>query len=133
MRPWTPSRLPDDHAESVRRNAPPNNVSARITLCVFASTFLTALVVSWLSIGAIHNNDVRARIGQRSDLLLEDRADQIEAWYSTASAQLAAAELRSPSPSSLVAALDAHPASSDLHWISRASLDRKSTGGPGCR
>ena len=75
--------------QQVRRRAPMNSVSTRIILCVFFSTMLTALVVSWLSIGAIHN-DVGARVEQRTRLLLEARRGEIELWHSAAAAQLAA-------------------------------------------
>jgi diguanylate cyclase (GGDEF)-like protein len=66
-----------------------NSVSTRIILCVFFSTMLTALIVSWLSIGAIHN-DVGARVEERTRLLLEARRGEIELWHSAAAAQLAA-------------------------------------------
>lgn len=109
--------------ESTRRNAPLNSVSTRIILCVFLSTLLTALIVSWLSIGAIHN-DVRARISQRSALLLQERGDQIGIWHSTASAQLAAAvAIGSPWHSALVAALDATGAADNLHWLRTEAAD----------
>lgn len=86
----SPSRPSIDAVpQQVRRRAPMNSVSTRIILCVFFSTMLTALIVSWLSIGAIHN-DVGARVEQRTRLLLEARRGEIELWHSAAAAQLAA-------------------------------------------
>jgi diguanylate cyclase (GGDEF)-like protein len=75
--------------QQVRRRAPINSVSTRIILCVFFSTMMTALIVSWLSIGAIHN-DVGSRVEQRTRSLLEARRSEIELWRSLASSELAA-------------------------------------------
>ena len=86
MRPKTPIiEAPED----VRTRAPLNSVSNRIILCVFVSTLLTALIVSWLSIGAIHD-DVRSRIAHRGSLLLDDQVESVAAWHRQATAQLAA-------------------------------------------
>jgi diguanylate cyclase (GGDEF)-like protein len=123
MKPLRTPQIEHDVAESVRRNAPLNSVSTRIILCVFVSTLLTALIVSWLSIGAIHK-DVRSRIAQRSSLLLDERGGQIEAWQSTAAAQLAAgASIGSPWHAALIAALDAHSGKAALHWLAGGGLD----------
>ena len=75
--------------QQVRSRAPMNSVSTRIILCVFFSTMLTALVVSWLSIGAIHN-DVRSRVEHKTRTLAEERRSEIALWHSAASTQLAA-------------------------------------------
>jgi diguanylate cyclase (GGDEF)-like protein len=114
-----------DVADSVRRYAPLNSVSTRIILCVFLSTLLTALIVSWLSIGAIHN-DVHARIGERSAQLLRERSSLIEEWHEGASAQLAvSAAIGSPWHDALIAALDTNPATSDLHWLAGTDRDER--------
>ena len=55
---------PETRCESARRRAVAasvNSVSTRIVLCVFGSTLLTALIVSWLSIGAIHRGRSQPR------------------------------------------------------------------------
>jgi len=90
MSPPHRSTSPRDDPDWVRRNAPLNSVSTRIILCVFGSTLLTAMIVSWLSIGAIHR-DVRTRVSHRSALLVEERAAQIERWHAEAEAQLSGA------------------------------------------
>ena len=90
MSPPQRSKSHRDEPDQVPRNAPLNSVSTRIILCVFGSTLLTAMIVSWLSIGAIHR-DVRARVSHRSTMLVEERAAQIERWHAEAEAQLAAA------------------------------------------
>ncbi|HKK51810.1 MAG TPA: hypothetical protein VKA74_09500, partial [Myxococcota bacterium] len=76
-----------------RRHAPLNSVSTRIILCVFGSTLLTALIVSWLSVGAIHR-DVRDRLGRSTGRLVVERAEAIRAWHAEATKQLAAAAVR---------------------------------------
>jgi len=53
------------------------------------STLLTALIVSWLSVGAIHD-DVRSRIAHRGSLLLDDQVESVAEWHRQATAQLAA-------------------------------------------
>ena len=114
----SPPRRPKSHRDEpdqVRRNAPLNSVSTRIILCVFGSTLLTAMIVSWLSIGAIHR-DVRARVGHRSTLLVEERAAQIERWHTEAEAQLAdASALGSPWRARLDRALNDGP--SERVWL----------------
>jgi diguanylate cyclase (GGDEF)-like protein len=86
VRPKTPiTEAPED----VRTRAPLNSVSNRIILCVFVSTLLTALIVSWLSVGAIHD-DVRSRIAHRGSLLLDDQVESVAEWHRQATAQLAA-------------------------------------------
>lgn len=72
----------------VRRRAPLNSVSTRIILCVFFSTLLTALIVSWLSIGAIHN-DVWDRVEQRVLRVVDARGSEIELWHAAAATRLA--------------------------------------------
>jgi diguanylate cyclase (GGDEF)-like protein len=79
----------DSQHVSVRRRAPLNSVSTRIILCVFVSTLLTAVIVSWLSIGAIHS-DVRSRVSARTSGIVNNQAQKIEAWHAAASATLAA-------------------------------------------
>ena len=86
MRPKPPIiQAPED----IRTRAPLNSVSNRIILCVFVSTLLTALIVSWLSIGAIHD-DVRSRIAHRGSLLLDNQVESVAEWHRQATAQLAA-------------------------------------------
>ncbi len=77
-------------ATRVRRHAPLKSVSTRIILCVFLSTLLTALVVSWLSIGAIHQ-DVRQRTLERIHSIVEVRGRALEAWMESAATALEAA------------------------------------------
>ncbi len=50
---------------------------------------MTALIVSWLSIGAIHH-DVRSRVETRTRTLIEERRSEIEDWQSEVSTLLAA-------------------------------------------
>ena len=105
MSPVRPGSDPDA-PPAPRRSATLNSVSTRIILCVFVSTLLTALVVSWLSIGAIHQ-DVRTRIAQRSETVLVDRADHLAGWHADAAADLAsAAAIGTPWHARLIAALD---------------------------
>ena len=86
MRPKTPIiEAPED----VRTRPPLNSVSNRIILCVFVSTLLTALIVGWLSVGAIHD-DVRMRIAHRGSLLLDNQVESVAEWHRQATAQLAA-------------------------------------------
>ncbi|MEZ4354003.1 MAG: diguanylate cyclase [Myxococcota bacterium] len=68
--------------------APLNSVSTRIVLCVFASTLLTALIVSWLSIGAIHG-DVRDGLRRQAHHLLAHHGRSLASWHAAASARLA--------------------------------------------
>ncbi len=98
-------------------HAPLNSVSTRIVLCVFVSTLLTALIVSWLSVGAIHA-DVRRRIGERSQALLDARTKAIESWHQEASAQLAAAAVMGSAwHDALIDATRRGRLDSDLHWL----------------
>ena len=86
MRPKTPIiEAPED----VHRRAPLNSVSNRIILCVFVSTLLTAVIVSWLGVGAIHD-DVRMRVAHRGSLLLDNHVENVAEWHRQATAQLAA-------------------------------------------
>jgi diguanylate cyclase (GGDEF)-like protein len=81
---------------------------------------LTALVVSWLSIGAIHN-DVRSRVELRTRTLAEERGTEIERWYSAASTQLAASTaIGTPWHAQLLSSLDERDAKDvrDLEWYS---------------
>ncbi len=59
-------------AQKLRRHTPLKSVSTRIILCVFVSTLLTAVLVSWLSIGAIRR-DVRARFEERGFAMIEEQ------------------------------------------------------------
>ena len=97
-----------------------NSVSTRIILCVFFSTLLTALVVSWLSVGAIHD-DVRTRVEHQTRALAEVRRSEIELWHSAASAQMAASTaIGTPWHTRLLASL-AHlkgPDNRVLRWFS---------------
>jgi diguanylate cyclase (GGDEF)-like protein len=98
-----------------------NSVSTRIILCVFLSTMLTALVVSWLSIGAIYS-DVRSRIEHRARTMAEERQSEIALWHSAASTQLAAsAAIGTPWHTQLVASLTRFEDENDrdLYWFSR--------------
>ncbi len=54
-----------------------NSLSTRVIFFVFLSTFLTALVVSWISIHAIHSQ-LRAELDRRFPAILEERVDSIE-------------------------------------------------------
>jgi len=102
------------------RHAPLNSVSTRIILCVFLSTLLTAMIVSWLSVGAVHN-DVRTRVTNQTRALLTERGNEIEHWHSTASAQLVASAADGTAwNGALLRSLDEHPRRSliGLHWVS---------------
>jgi diguanylate cyclase (GGDEF)-like protein len=110
----------DPNPQPIRRRAPLNSVSTRIILCVFFSTMLTAMVVSWLSIGAIHN-DVRSRVELRTRTLAEERRDEIQVWHSAASAQLAAsAAIGTPWHADLLSSVANREDTigRDLHWFS---------------
>jgi diguanylate cyclase (GGDEF)-like protein len=119
----TPLRHPstgEPIASNGTRHAHLNSVSTRIILCVFVSTLLTALIVSWLSVGAIHN-DVRSRVGRRSQMLLAEQSGRIEAWHArTSSALASSAAIGTPWHAALMDALDSLPALAprDLHWVS---------------
>jgi diguanylate cyclase (GGDEF)-like protein len=116
-----PPRTPfDPDLQQVRSRAPMNSVSTRIILCVFFSTMLTALVVSWLSIGAIHN-DVRSRVEHKTRTLAEERRSEIVLWHSAASTQLAASTaIGSPWHTQLLSSLARLEGSKDrdLQWFS---------------
>ncbi|MEE8164230.1 MAG: diguanylate cyclase, partial [Myxococcota bacterium] len=89
-------------------------------MCVFVSTLLTSLIVSWLSVGAVYES-VRSNVAHHARTLLDERGAQIEAWHAAASAQLAAsAAIETPWHNALRAALANHPASAltGLHWVS---------------
>ncbi len=116
----TASRSQPPRSPHSRGSAPLNSVSTRIVLCVFCSTLLTALIVSWLSIGAIHD-DVRNRVDQSLSTLSHERASWLESWHAHVSSQLAsAAAVGTPWHDALIAALDrGHPADrASLHWLS---------------
>ena len=119
----TPTRSvisPEDGIESVRRRTPLKSLSTRIVLCVFCSTLTTALIVSWLSVGAIHD-DVRARVSSRSTQLLGERVHEIESGHAEASSRLVmAAASGSDWHAAMLAALDSNPLAEDLDWISGA-------------
>ncbi len=97
-----------------------NSVSTRIILCVFFSTTLTALVVSWLSIGAIHN-DVRSRIDHRARAMAEERQDELALWHAAATTQLAASTaIGTPWHARLLASLarSGDDRDRELYWFS---------------
>ncbi|MGB0622065.1 MAG: GGDEF domain-containing protein [Myxococcota bacterium] len=103
-------------AESMGRRASFNSVSTRIILCVLVSTLLTALIVSWLSIGAIHE-DVRSRVASRAESILDRQAEEIEASHDTAFAQLSAASaVGSEWHQALEAILNERPGTPRFHW-----------------
>lgn len=113
----------DPDPQQVRSRAPMNSVSTRIILCVFFSTMLTALVVSWLSIGAIHN-DVRSRVEHKTRTLAEERRSEIALWHSAASTQLAASTaIGTPWHTRLLSSLARleGPTDRDLQWFSPES------------
>jgi diguanylate cyclase (GGDEF)-like protein len=58
---------------------PLNSISTRIIFFVFLSTFLTALVVSWISIDTIHRN-LRRQIEARFPAVLERRVTAFDAY-----------------------------------------------------
>jgi diguanylate cyclase (GGDEF)-like protein len=58
---------------------PLNSISTRIIFFVFLSTFLTALVVSWISIDTIHRN-LRRQIEARFPAILERRITAFDAY-----------------------------------------------------
>ncbi len=120
MRPQRSLSHNEPRRSRPNRRAPLNSVSTRIVLCVFLSTLLTALTVSWLSVGAIHA-DVRQRVLQQTNALLEERVSQVEAWQSAASAQLAASSaIGTPWHAALLRAIQRSPerAATGLHWVS---------------
>lgn len=67
--------------QKIRRHTPLQSVSTRIILCVFVSTLLTAVLVSWLSIGAIRK-DVRARFEERGFGLIEEQSMELARAFS---------------------------------------------------
>jgi diguanylate cyclase (GGDEF)-like protein len=105
---------------TARARAPLNSVSTRIILCVFVSTLLTALIVSWLSIGAVYKN-VRSDVLHYTLMLLDERGAQIEVWHAAALQQLAASSAVDTAwHKALRAALGKHPgpALTGLYWVS---------------
>jgi len=116
----TTSRSQRPRSPQPRGSTPLNSVSTRIILCVFCSTLLTALIVSWLSIGAIHH-DVRTRIEQRIATLSSERAGWIGSWHAHVSSQLTSAvAIGTPWHEQLIAALERRRAAgqTSLHWLS---------------
>ena len=67
--------------QKTRRRTPLTSVPTRIILCVFVSTLLTALLVSWLSIGAIRR-DVRSRFEERGFALIEEQSSELSRTFS---------------------------------------------------
>jgi diguanylate cyclase (GGDEF)-like protein len=125
------SAMPTETSESVRRRAPLKSVSTRIILCVFGSTLMTALVVSWLSVGAIHR-DVRARVTARSSAVLAQRSHEIQSWHSIASAKLTmAAHSGSEWHDELIRQLDKDTFASVLEWTSEEVARGNSEGKAG--
>jgi diguanylate cyclase (GGDEF)-like protein len=82
------------HSRNAARSAPPrardrvfNSLSTRIIFFVFLSTFLSALVVSWISIHAIHTQ-LQQDFDRRFPALLEDRVHAFEALIEVLEAQV---------------------------------------------
>ncbi|MBW2695105.1 MAG: diguanylate cyclase [Deltaproteobacteria bacterium] len=73
---------PDDIEELGAETAPLagrqalNSISTRIIFFVFLSTFVTALVVSWISIDTIHRT-LRSHVEARFPVVLERRAEEL--------------------------------------------------------
>jgi diguanylate cyclase (GGDEF)-like protein len=65
------------------RRQPLNSLATKIIFFVFLSTFLTALVVSWISIESTHRF-LREAIDQRFPAVLQRSASRVEAWLSAA-------------------------------------------------
>ena len=124
---------PKTHRPRISRHAPLNSVSTRIILCVFMSTLLTAMIVSWLSVGAVHN-DVRTRVTNQTRALLSERGNQIEDWHSTASMHLATSAAADTSwNAELLIALDENPGRSvsGLHWVNQGpNVDQADASSP---
>lgn len=104
------------HAESKRPRMPLNSVSTRIVLCVFSSTLLTALIVSWLSVGTIHA-DVRRRTAAQAAGVLHPKAATIQESHASAFAHLSTASaIGSDWRRALEAALVALPGTQRWDW-----------------
>lgn len=117
--PMTTSRSQPPRSPRPRGSVSLNSVSTRIVLCVFCSTLLTALIVSWLSIGAVHD-DVRRRVGRSLSTLSHERASWIESWHDQVSSQLTSATaVGTPWHDALLAALDRGRGTerTSLHWL----------------
>jgi diguanylate cyclase (GGDEF)-like protein len=127
MRYPRPRSAAEPRSSASKRSASLNSVSTRIILCVFASTLLTAVIVSWLGIGAVHR-DVRSRIAQQEGAILADRADHLARWHADSVRALAGAvAVGSPWHPTLTAALDALEARGEdatLLWQTRSPLER---------
>ncbi len=80
---------PKNSTTKTRSRAPLNSVSTRIILCVFVATLVTAVIVSWLSINAIHR-DVRTRVTEQALALAQSQGLKFQAAYEAASNQLMA-------------------------------------------
>jgi len=91
--PQQPQPGPEPLATSSERRRPLNSVSTRIIFFVFLSTFLTALVVSWISIQTIHSH-LRREILQRFPAMLERRAGPVDAWLRESLVEIEALETR---------------------------------------
>ena len=104
--------------ERNRTRASLNSVSTRIILCVFVSTLLTALIVSWLSIGAIYS-DVRSRIVHRESALLDEQVESLAEWHRDATSQLAASSaIGSNWHAALLDVLEESPQDGPWNWQS---------------
>jgi len=75
---------PGSRTQKLRRHTPLQSVSTRIVLCVFVSTLLTAVLVSWLSIGAIRQ-DARSRFEERGFALIEEQSQELARTFSNKS------------------------------------------------
>lgn len=88
--------MPEEHLRSaaaeptgVSPSRPHHSISTRIIFFVFLSTFLTAVVVSWISIDAIHRH-LGGQLEVRFPALLERRVTQLDRYLTNARADLAA-------------------------------------------
>ncbi len=72
------------------RRQPLNSVSAKIITFVFASTFLTASIVSWISVDSTHSH-LRQQIEAQFPAHLERVGDDLEAWSQMVGSSLATA------------------------------------------
>ena len=91
--------------ERIRRHTPLKSVSTRIILCVFVSTLLTAVLVSWLSIDSIRK-DVRLRFEQRGFALIEEQSHALIGAFSGPS-------VRNSIPDCIAAQIENIPAPAD--------------------
>jgi diguanylate cyclase (GGDEF)-like protein len=77
----------DQHALPLARRRPLNSVSTKIISFAFLSTFLTALVVSWISIQSTHTY-LRGQLEHRFPELLEHSDSALRRWLEERTAEL---------------------------------------------